>query len=101
MPASLAHVSRTRQRLKQSAERLLTGRLGDLWEHRESRRKIRQLSAEAACASSYATAFTPQRCKGHMDDHGDHVRLAYAERLERLGLDPQEAWARQDDLTPL
>ena len=86
------YVSRARQRLKQSAKRLLRGRLGDFWEQRERRFKIGKLSAEAACLETNAAAFTPQRCKGHMIDHGNHIQQAYARRLERLGLVPQEVW---------
>jgi hypothetical protein len=83
-------ISRTRQMLKQSGERILQDRLGDLWEQRERSRKISQLSAEAACLNAGAATFTPQRCKGHMDDHGNHIQRAYAQRLKRLGLDTPE-----------
>jgi hypothetical protein len=85
---SSLRVSGIRQQLKQGAERILKGRLGDLWERQESTRKIRQLSAEAACVQSDAAAFTPQRCKGHMADHGNRIQQAYARRLGRLDLDP-------------
>jgi hypothetical protein len=83
-------VSGARQRLKQSAEHVLQGRLGDFWERRESRLKIRQLNAEAACSMAGATAFTPQRCKGHMDDHGSQIYQEYVRRLKRLELEPEE-----------
>ena len=82
-------LSRARQRLKQSGERILQDGLGDLWEGRE-RAKIDKLCAQAACLHAGAATFTPQRCKGHMDDHGNHIQRAYAQRLERLGLDAQE-----------
>ena len=84
--------SRIKRGLKQGAERVLQGKLGNLWERRESSAKIHQLSIEAACFGASTAAFTLQRCKGHMDDHGNHIQRAYTQRLECLGIDPQEAW---------
>jgi hypothetical protein len=86
------HASRIRRSLKQGVERVLQGKLGNLWERRESSAKIHQLSIEAAYSEASAAAFTPQRCKGHMDDHGNHIQRAYTQRLEGLAIDPQETW---------
>jgi hypothetical protein len=90
--ATRTRVSGARQRLKQGAEHVLQGRLGDFWERRESTLKIRQLNAEAACSMPGATSFTPQRCKGHVDDHGSQIYQEYVWRLECLGLEPEETW---------
>jgi hypothetical protein len=91
-PTGTAHTSRIRQRLKQGTEHLLDGRLGDLWEHRQRTLKIPQLSAEAAYSEVSGAAFTPQRCKGHIDNHSSHIQQAYTERLRRLGVDLPKDW---------
>jgi hypothetical protein len=83
-------MSRIRKLLKRSAENVLGTTLGDYWERRERSHKIVQLAAEAACSGTNAAAFTPERCKGHMQDHGERIRQAYARRLRQLGLEPQE-----------
>jgi hypothetical protein len=73
--------------LKRGIERLLQGRLGDALEERESRIKIAQLREEAARCGASSAAFTPNCCKGHMEDHGRYIAVEYAERLRQLGLD--------------
>ncbi|MBN1641586.1 MAG: hypothetical protein JXA09_10145 [Anaerolineae bacterium] len=73
---------------KTSGERLLSGRLGDAWERRESRIKIARLTQEAAACATGAATFEPELCKGHLVDHGQQIRQAYVRRLERIGLDP-------------
>ena len=82
-------MSRIRMALKRSAENILGATLGDYWERRESSRKMDRLTAEAACSGTNAAAFTPECCKGHLNDHGERIRQAYARRLRQLGLEPQ------------
>jgi hypothetical protein len=84
-------LSSTARVFKRAAELALSGRLGEAWEGRESRSKIRQLSQQAATRGSGAVTFTSQVCKGHLEDHGSQTAQAYAQRLARLGLDPLEA----------
>jgi hypothetical protein len=74
------------RKLKHGAERVLDGRLGTIWEKRERTIKIHRLSEAAGIEPTRAAAYTPQRCKGHVDDHGSWIVQAYVERLERLGL---------------
>lgn len=78
--------------LKRAAEYALRGRWGDAWEARERGRKIAQLSREARACGSKGAAFTADCCKGHMDDHGNHIQEAYARRLEQVGLDVERAF---------
>jgi hypothetical protein len=73
--------------LKRGAERMLTGRLGDLWEERERGLKIARLSQEAQECRTNAASFTPECCKGHMGDHGTRISDAYKQRLRQVGLD--------------
>jgi hypothetical protein len=82
-------ISHAQRLLKAGAEHTLRGRLGDFWEQRERGRKIGQLRVEAACVEASTAAFTPQRCKGHMHDHGARIQQAYARRLEQLRLPPE------------
>jgi hypothetical protein len=72
--------------LKRSAERALLGKLGDALEERERGRKISRLRQEAAECGTRAAAFTPDCCKGHMEDHGGRIQEAYAQRLRQVGL---------------
>jgi hypothetical protein len=72
--------------LKRAGERALEGRLGDAWERQERARKIAQLSQEAVACGTRATNFTPDCCKGHMEDHGHQIREAYVRRLQQVGL---------------
>jgi hypothetical protein len=85
-------LSSFRSSLKRGAERALKGSLGDLWEHRESMKKISQLNTEAACAGSNGAAFSLQWCKGHIDDHSNPIQQAYTQRLARLGVALPETW---------
>jgi len=73
--------------LKRGAERVLGGRLGDAWEEREQGIKIAQLSQEAEACGTNAASFTPDCCKGHMQDHGNRISDAYVRRLRHVGLD--------------
>jgi hypothetical protein len=73
--------------LKWVGERLLRGKLGDRLERREMDYKIARLMNQAVCRDTSAAVFTPHCCKGHLDDHGDRIGKAYAERLRRLGLE--------------
>jgi hypothetical protein len=73
--------------LKHSAEWMLGGMLGDLWERAESRTRIKRLSQQAAACDTCAATFAPDQCKGHMEDHGYHIQEAYMLRLEQAGLD--------------
>ena len=66
--------------LKRVGERLLSGRLGDTWEHHESQTKIRQLRVQAEELGSSSARFTPQMCKGHLTDHGRIIEQLYAQR---------------------
>jgi hypothetical protein len=72
---------------KQGAERVLRGRLGDAWEARERGIKIARLSQEAQACGTNAANFTPDCCKGHMQDHGNRISDAYLRRLRQVGLD--------------
>jgi hypothetical protein len=82
-------VTPLRRALKRGAELALQGRLGDAWEGRERRLKIARLGEQAADCKTGAAAFTPDCCKGHMNDHGRQIREAYARRLQQMGLDAQ------------
>jgi hypothetical protein len=75
--------------LKRGAELALQGKLGDAWEERERRLKIARLGAQAAHCGTGGAAFTPDCCKGHMNDHGRQVREAYAQRLRQMGLNAE------------
>lgn len=78
------------RRLKRLAEWLLGGWLGDLLERREREHKIRQLSSEAVETGTLAACFSEGVCKGHMNDYGRRIQLAYEERLSAAGLRPHE-----------
>ncbi|MBN1936746.1 MAG: hypothetical protein JW934_18945 [Anaerolineae bacterium] len=67
---------------KRALERALSGRLGDHWEARVQAVKISQLTAQARAAGSTSAVFTPQLCKGHVDDHGRKIAQRYAERVQ-------------------
>jgi hypothetical protein len=73
--------------LKRGIERVLGGRWGDAWEERERGIKIARLRQEAQACGTDAAVFTPDCCKGHMDDHGNQIQEAYARRLQQVGLD--------------
>jgi hypothetical protein len=91
-PDRLVHrVTPFSRAFKRVAERALLGRFGDAWEERERERKIAQLRQEATECGTKAAAFTPDCCKGHMEDHGNQIREAYAQRLRQVGLDAERA----------
>lgn len=72
--------------LKSLAERLMSGRVGDVLERAEMRRKIRRLSDAASKSHTQSARFSQHICKGHLGDYGTHIQQAYVERLERAGL---------------
>jgi hypothetical protein len=78
-------------RLKRLVERVLAGRLGDAWEEHEQEVKIAQLRREAAECGTRAADFSPDCCKGHMEDHGNRIQDAYTQRLRQVGLEGEIA----------
>lgn len=72
---------------KRCGEWILAGRLGDALERMEERHKIDRLRRQAESCGTCAAVFTPDQCKGHMDDHGQSIREAYVQRLLQIGLD--------------
>ena len=75
--------------LKQTGERLFAGKLGDMLERWEMGHKIPRLMNQAAHRDTCAALFTPQCCKGHLDNHGDRIGKEYTQRLRRAGLDDE------------
>jgi len=73
--------------LKRAAERLLGGKLGDMLERWEMRHKVSRLNQRASYRGTCAVVFTPDCCKGHLDDHGERTNKAYAQRLRQVGLE--------------
>jgi hypothetical protein len=73
-------------RRQRSLERLLSGRLGDGLERWESERKIPRLRRTAEQQGSANTVYTPDLCKGHVNDHARDVRQRYATHLKAQGL---------------
>ena len=67
-------------------EALLSGRLGDAVERWEQGRKIPQLRHTAEQRGGKSTEFSPDLCKGHVDDHGTAIGQLYASRLAANGL---------------
>jgi hypothetical protein len=80
-----------RRALKWGGERALGGKLGDALERWEMQRKVSRLSAQAADGETCAALFSPQCCKGHLEDHGSQIREAYAQRLCQVGLEETHA----------
>lgn len=74
-PSALPHA-----RLKQAAEWLLSGRLGDWLERWEQHRKLRRFSA-AMQTPHHDARLDGEHVKGHFNDHGHRVLSAYRERL--------------------
>lgn len=71
-------------------EGVLGGRLGDAVELWERQRKIPRLYQTAAQKGGKGISFSPELCKGHMDNHADVVLESYANRLAANGiLSPQ------------
>lgn len=60
---------------------LRTG-VGDRLERWEMRRKVRKLAGDDAHHPE--TAFSPDRCKGHVDGHGERVLAMFAERWQSV-----------------
>lgn len=77
-------------------EWLLGGRLGDVLEHWEYRRK-RQRFANALKTPHSTAVLDDQQVKGHFQDHGHPVLNAYAAQLRAYGLDaePEHVTLRQ------
>lgn len=71
------------QRLLEGA---LGGRLGDALERWERERKIPRLRRTARQRGSTDAMYTPDLCKGHVNDHSTDVRERYAARLAAQGL---------------
>lgn len=77
-------------------ERFLRTPPGDWLERWEMARKVRKFSRRGeenqrfGCAGSedeeLETGFTPDRCKGHFDSHGQRTLSAFAERMNSLAL---------------
>lgn len=60
-------------------ERILNNPAGDRLERWEMRRKL--LKFDRLARDHPEACFGPDYCKGHLDDHGQQVRLAYRSRL--------------------
>jgi hypothetical protein len=67
-------------------ERLLAGRLGDALERWERDRKIPRLRLIAQQQGSANALYTPDLCKGHVNDHASDIRQRYAEQLRAEGM---------------
>ena len=68
---------------------VVMGELGDHLEARERGIKIARLRQEAMACGTSAAAFTGDCCKGHLDDHGNQIQKAYAQRLREMGLETE------------
>ncbi|MEL6524549.1 MAG: hypothetical protein AAFQ07_02465 [Chloroflexota bacterium] len=68
-------------------ERLLGGRLGDWLEQWEYERKTKKFSTQIHTPQSSAE-IDVHTVKGHFEDHGQPVMVAYRERLTQYGLRP-------------
>lgn len=74
-----------RNLLKSALEMLFGGRLGrwlEQWEYQRKMRKFEQQQEEASSAAELDSG----RVKGHFQDKGHPVMIAYHARLERLGV---------------
>lgn len=67
-------------------EWLLTGRLGNALEQWERQRKIPRLRLIAQQQGSANALYSPDLCKGHVNDHATDVRQRYAAHLRAQGL---------------
>jgi hypothetical protein len=74
-----------RSRLKQTAEYVLGGRLGNLLDTLEYRRRAHKFRARAQAPESSA-AIDRQQVKGHFIDHGQRILEQYHERLAAYDL---------------
>jgi hypothetical protein len=68
--------------LKQGMEWLLSGKLGDILEQWEYRRKLQRFSADLKTPHS-AAQLDSNHVKGHFNDHGHPVLISYEARLQR------------------
>ncbi|MDX1994478.1 MAG: hypothetical protein SF029_19000 [bacterium] len=75
---------------KQAAEVVLSGRVGDMMEHWEHRRKLRRFRSDLHTPYSDARLDHTQ-VKGHFNDHGHYVMKHYESRLQHYGLSEQPA----------
>jgi hypothetical protein len=71
------------QAVKQGAERLLGGAVGDWLERWERRRKIARLNGQQATPTA-EIVLSADQCKGHFDRHRARVLAAYQDRLVHL-----------------
>jgi predicted nucleotidyltransferase len=55
---------------------------GGWFEQWEMQRKVRRFGA--LLPDHPEACFTPNQCKGHLDDHGEHIQQAFAERMSLL-----------------
>ncbi|MBN1581143.1 MAG: hypothetical protein JXA89_10600 [Anaerolineae bacterium] len=74
--------------LKRALEAALAGRWGDWWEKRIQRTKIPLLIAQARAYGSQSATFTPQLCKGHMDDHDRKITELHQSRVGQTDHSP-------------
>jgi hypothetical protein len=66
-------------------EAALAGSVGDAVERWERERKIPRLIQAAERSGGAEVTYTPDLCKGHVDDHASGVRDLYMERLAKQG----------------
>lgn len=71
--------------LKRLVEGLLHGRLGNMLESWEHRRKLRRFAPQIETPQSAALLDSSQ-VKGHFNDHGRRILASYEERLRQYGL---------------
>jgi hypothetical protein len=64
----------------------LGGRLGDALERWERERKIPRLRQIAAERGGTGATYSPDLCKGHVDDHGSAIYEQYLQRLAAQGI---------------
>jgi hypothetical protein len=67
-------------------ERAFGGPLGDAVERWERERKIPRLQQVAEQRGGSGASYTPNLCKGHVDDHGTAIRQQYMARLAAYDL---------------
>ena len=72
--------------LKRLAEILLSGRIGDMLDSWEHRRKLKRFEADLQTPGSSAQLDRSQ-VKGHFNDYGHKVINAYEDRLAQYGLE--------------
>jgi hypothetical protein len=92
--AGAGQIGGVARRGQQLLEAALAGGAGDAVERWESGRKISRLCWEAQQRGAAGATFTPDMCKGHLDDHAFDVRRRYAEGLAAQGIGPSRAWVR-------